>query len=70
MERTICFRLLRTLEEQGLLRRSDRGKYASNFRILSWQAIPHRVCLSDKRFVLQRARARVALGCRGRGQST
>jgi ribose transport system substrate-binding protein len=35
LERTICFRLLRTLEEQGLLRRSDRGKYASNVRILS-----------------------------------
>lgn len=35
IERTVCFRLLRTLEEQGLLRRSDRGKYASNFRILN-----------------------------------
>ena len=35
MERTVCFRLLRTLEEQGFLRRSDRGKYASNIRILS-----------------------------------
>jgi ribose transport system substrate-binding protein len=35
LERTVCFRLLRTLEEQGLLRRSDRGKYASNTRILS-----------------------------------
>jgi ribose transport system substrate-binding protein len=35
LERTVCFRLLRTLEEQGLLRRSDRGKYASNVRILS-----------------------------------
>jgi ribose transport system substrate-binding protein len=35
LERTVCFRLLRTLEEQALLRRSDRGKYASNFRILS-----------------------------------
>jgi ribose transport system substrate-binding protein len=35
LERTVCFRLLRTLEEQGLLRRSDRGKYASNIRILS-----------------------------------
>ena len=35
LERTICFRLLRTLEEQGLLRRSDRGKYASNVRIMS-----------------------------------
>jgi len=35
LERTICFRLLRTLEEQGLLRRSDRGRYASNVQILS-----------------------------------
>ena len=35
LERTVCFRLLRTLEEQGLLRRSDREKYASNFRILT-----------------------------------
>ena len=34
-ECTVCFRLLRTLEEKGLLRRSDRGKYASNVRILS-----------------------------------
>jgi ribose transport system substrate-binding protein len=35
MERTVCFRLLRTLEEQGLLRRGDRRKYASNFQILT-----------------------------------
>lgn len=35
LERTICFRLLRTLEEQGLLRRSERRRYASNLRILS-----------------------------------
>lgn len=35
LERTICFRLLRTLTEQGLLRRSDKTKYASNVRILS-----------------------------------
>jgi ribose transport system substrate-binding protein len=34
LERTISFRLLRTLEEQGLLRRSAQGKYASNVRIL------------------------------------
>jgi ribose transport system substrate-binding protein len=35
LERTICFRLLRTLEDQGLLRQSERRKYASNLRILS-----------------------------------
>jgi ribose transport system substrate-binding protein len=35
LERTVCFRLLRTLEEQGLLRRSDHRKYTSNVRILS-----------------------------------
>ena len=35
LERTVCFRLLRTLEEQDLLRRSDLGKYVSNVRILS-----------------------------------
>lgn len=35
MERTICFRLLRTLEEEGLLRRADSRKFASNVRILS-----------------------------------
>jgi ribose transport system substrate-binding protein len=35
LERTVCFRLLRTLEERGLLRRSDHRKYASNVRILS-----------------------------------
>lgn len=35
LERTICFRLLRTLTDQGLLRRSDKTKYASNVRILS-----------------------------------
>lgn len=34
LERTVCFRLLRTLTEQGLLRRSDKTKYASNVRIL------------------------------------
>ena len=35
LESTICFRLLRTLEEKDLLRHSDRGKYASNVRIMS-----------------------------------
>ena len=35
LERTICFRLLHTLEEEGLLRRSDSRKYASNVNILS-----------------------------------
>lgn len=39
LERTICFRLLHTLEEQGLLRRGDRRKYASNVRILSGKRI-------------------------------
>ncbi len=34
-ERTICFRLLRTLEKQALLRRTERRRYASNFQILS-----------------------------------
>lgn len=34
LERTVCFRLLRTLADQGLLRRSDKTKYASNVRIL------------------------------------
>jgi ribose transport system substrate-binding protein len=35
LEQTICFRLLRTLEENGLLRRGERRKYASNVQILS-----------------------------------
>jgi ribose transport system substrate-binding protein len=35
MERTVCFRLLRTLEDEGFLRRTERRKYASNLRILS-----------------------------------
>ena len=34
IERTICFRLLVTLEEEGLLRRVDGKKYSSNIRIL------------------------------------
>lgn len=34
MERTICFRLLRTLEDERFLRRVERHKYASNLRIL------------------------------------
>jgi len=34
LERTICFRLLRTLEDEGFLRKAERHKYASNFRIL------------------------------------
>lgn len=34
LERTVCFRLLRTLADQGLLRRSDKTEYASNVRIL------------------------------------
>lgn len=34
IERTICFRLLRTLEGEGFLRRVERHKYASNLRIL------------------------------------
>lgn len=35
LERTVCFRILRTLEEQRLLRRADRRRYASNVRILA-----------------------------------
>jgi ribose transport system substrate-binding protein len=35
MERTICFRLLRTLESEGFLRKADHLKYASNLRILT-----------------------------------
>jgi ribose transport system substrate-binding protein len=35
MERTICFRLLRTLESEGFLRRTELRKYASNLHILS-----------------------------------
>ena len=34
LERTVCFRLLRTLADQGLLRRSDKTEYASNVCIL------------------------------------
>lgn len=34
MERTICFRLLRTLENEGFLRKSELRRYASNLRIL------------------------------------
>lgn len=32
-EKTICFRLLRTLTEEGLLRQADRAKFATNTRI-------------------------------------
>lgn len=35
IEQTICFRLLRTLEHEGFLRKSGRFKYASNVRILA-----------------------------------
>ncbi len=35
LEKTICYRLLRTLTDKGLLRHTDRGKYATNTRILS-----------------------------------
>ncbi len=34
MERTICFRLLRTLESEGFLRKAEQLRYASNLRIL------------------------------------
>ena len=34
-ERTITFRLLRTLEEEGLLRRPDGRRYSSNVHILT-----------------------------------
>jgi ribose transport system substrate-binding protein len=34
IERTICFRLLRTLEKERFLRKVERHKYASNLRIL------------------------------------
>lgn len=37
LERTICFRLLRTLTDEGMLRRSDRRRYAANVRIMSGQ---------------------------------
>lgn len=39
MEQTACFRLLRTLEHEGVLRRSGRFKYASNFKILAGKRI-------------------------------
>jgi ribose transport system substrate-binding protein len=35
IERTICFRLLRTLEDEGFLRRAELRKYSSNVHILS-----------------------------------
>jgi ribose transport system substrate-binding protein len=35
LEKTICFRLLRTLEDEGFLRKAERHKYASNLRLLS-----------------------------------
>jgi ribose transport system substrate-binding protein len=35
LERTICFRLLRTLTDEGLLRHGERRKYATNVRIMS-----------------------------------
>lgn len=35
MERTICFRVLHTLLEEGMLRRAERHKYSANFRLLS-----------------------------------
>jgi ribose transport system substrate-binding protein len=35
MERTICFRLIRTLEDEGFLRRAELRKYSSNLHILS-----------------------------------
>jgi ribose transport system substrate-binding protein len=35
LEKTICFRLLRTLEDEGFLRKAERHKYASNFRLLN-----------------------------------
>jgi ribose transport system substrate-binding protein len=34
-ERTICFRLLRTLEQEGLLRKADGRRYSSNVHILT-----------------------------------
>ena len=34
LERTICFRVLHTLLEEGLLRKAERHKYAANFRLL------------------------------------
>lgn len=33
MERTICFRLLHTLESEGFLRRAELRKYASNLHV-------------------------------------
>jgi ribose transport system substrate-binding protein len=35
IERTICFRLLRTLEDEGFLRKTELRKYSSNVHILS-----------------------------------
>lgn len=34
-ERTICFRLLRTLEQEGLLRKADGRRFSSNVRVLT-----------------------------------
>lgn len=35
LERTICFRLLRTLEDEGFLRKTELRKYSSNVQILN-----------------------------------
>ncbi len=35
LERTICFRILKTLEEESLIRQTRNKKYATNIRILS-----------------------------------
>ena len=35
IERTICFRLLHTLEQEGFVRRVDKNRYMSNLRILT-----------------------------------
>ena len=35
IERTICFRLLRTLEQEGFVRRGNQNRYMSNVRLVS-----------------------------------
>ena len=42
-ERTIVFRILKTLEEEGLLRRPEGRRYFSNFNIVNQKAIPDRI---------------------------
>ena len=62
IERTICFRLLRTLEDEGFVRKAEKWRYASNITIAGGKAVSDWVCFAGRELLLNCFRAGAPLG--------